>query len=280
MRKITIILLFILFILNKDNVAITSISAINLWSQKIFPILFPTFIISDALISSGIINDITKTLGKFFSKIFNVSEYGLYIFLISLLAGTPTNAKNLKILYDNDYISEYDITKILSFCIFFNPLLIIQLTGIKILFIMWIANIITGIFLRNVLNYDKLPFKKTNITFNLSESIEKNINLLLMILGTILTYMVITNILPITNPYIKVFIGGIFEVTNGLNNTSFLFKNSLSIEILAIIFISFGGISIHTQIKSILKDTKINYIYFFLSRLITAIIGIIICWCT
>lgn len=280
MRKITIILLFILFILNKDNVAITSISAINLWSQKIFPILFPTFIISDALISSGIINDITKTLGKFFSKIFNVSEYGLYIFLISLLAGTPTNAKNLKILYDNDYISEYDITKILSFCIFFNPLLIIQLTGIKILFIMWIANIITGIFLRNVLNYDKLPFKKTNITFNLSESIEKNINLLLMILGTILTYMVITNILPITNPYIKVFIGGIFEVTNGLNNTSFLFKNSLSIEILAIIFISFGGISIHTQIKSILKDTKINYIYFFLSRLITAIVGIIICWCT
>ena len=52
--------------------------------------------------------------------------------------------------------------------------------------------------------------------------------------------------------------------------------NSKIKEIIAIAIISFGGLSIHTQIKAILEDTKIIYNFFLKGRIIHVIIGIIL----
>ena len=47
-------------------------------------------------------------------------------------------------------------------------------------------------------------------------------------------------------------------------------------EIIAVIIISFGGLSINTQIKAILEDTDLNYKYFFNGRLMQALISFIL----
>lgn len=269
MRKILVILLFLLFIFNRQMILLSGIEAINVWTNTIFPLLFPTFILSDLLIASGLVNIITKLVGKVYSKIFKLSPYGMYIFLISLIAGTPTNAKNLKILRDNNYINDLEITKILSTCIFFNPLLIISMTSFRILIILWLANIFTGIIMNRgndcVINNTT---KEISMPFNLGLSIENNINILINILGTITVFLMLSNIMPINSPFIKVLVSGILEVTNGLNKINLFYKSHFLFDYLVLFILSFGGLSIFIQIKSILKDTSLNIKYFFISRLL------------
>lgn len=278
MRKIVILLIFVFFVVSKDSVTLSAVEALNVWSKNVFPVLFPTFIISDLLLSTGIINFLTKFGGTLFSKIFNASKYGIYIFFISLISGTPTNVKNLKMLYDNGCVNEIDITKIISFSYFFNPFFIISFSNIKILFILWVSNIITGIILRKVLpDTNKNTFKPVDIKFDLNISIQNNINILLSILGTMTVFFVLSNIIPLNNLLFKTLLSGFLEVTNGLYRVNTYFFGN---EYLFIIIISFGGFSILSQIKSILKDTPINYNYLLLSRIITMIIGLIICFLT
>ena len=47
-------------------------------------------------------------------------------------------------------------------------------------------------------------------------------------------------------------------------------------EILAIIFISFGGLSIHLQIKGIISDSNISYLKFLKYRLYQTIISVFV----
>ena len=85
-------------------------------------------------------------------------------------------------------------------------------------------------------------------------------------------FFILNDILNPTN--IPLF-SGFFEISQGLNtliiaNISYKIK-----EILAIFFISFGGLSIHLQIKGILSDTKISYKTFFLYRIYQSILSVL-----
>ena len=102
-----------------------------------------------------------------------------------MLSGTPTNVKILKRMYDNGSISSKDITKILSFTFFFNPFLIISFAGIKVLLIIWISNILTGIILRNFYVSEEVKTSSISIPFSLQESTRINMDIMLNILGTI-----------------------------------------------------------------------------------------------
>ena len=115
------------------------------------------------------------------------------------------------------------------------------------------------------------------ITTPAYDSISKSINILINILGTIVVYSVIINLIPFSNLYLKLFSNILFELSNALNFNSMFFNNSLIVS--GIIF-SFGGLSIFTQIKSILKDTFIDFNLLIKSRLICTCICVIICWFT
>ena len=98
-----------------------------------------------------------------------------------------------------------------------------------------------------------------------------------MVLGSIIFYLVISSIIintfNISYPF-DIFIKGILEMTQGLNsliNLNIKFK-----EIIAIFFITFGGFSIHTQVKCILDEQGLNYKYFLKGRIIQVIIVIIL----
>ena len=54
-------------------------------------------------------------------------------------------------------------------------------------------------------------------------------------------------------------------------------NQSSSKKILAIIIINFGGLSIFTQIKSILEDTNLNFINYFKGRILQIIISLLLC---
>jgi len=276
MRNLYILIIFFIFIMRKEELILGASSALSFWSKNLFPILFPTFIIVDLLLSSTLIKYVSDILGFFFKKVFRTSKSASFVFILSMLSGTPTNVKILKRMYDNGSISSKDITKILSFTFFFNPFLIISFAGIKVLLIIWISNILTGIILRNFYVSEEVKTSSISIPFSLQESTRINMDIMLNILGTITVFMCLSYIIPFISPLFNALSSSFLELSTAL------YKNKLyfSSEYIYIFMLAIGGVSIFMQIKSILKDTLIDYKFIVLSRIITLIIALLICFLT
>lgn len=260
----TIIFLYFIYII-KYNSYITeqTIYSVNIWLNKILPTLFPTFIIVDIIYNTN--------LPYYIEKYLHIN----FIYIISILSGSPSNAYIL-----NKY--NQNITKILSVTKYTSP--IFTYTFLKAIFnhktaILLISlNILSNIILKLIIKPKNIKYKRIKqetIYTTITNSIKKNINTLITILGTIIFF----NTLPIhliKNNLIKGIILSILEITTSLNN---LLTTTLPYNIkilLTIISLSTCGLCIETQIKSIINDTFINYKEYLLYRLLHTIIFLIL----
>ena len=297
MKKIImfiLIIISILLLINSNIIINTVVYSINIFKKSIFPSLLPFFIISELLINYGFIEFISK-LFKPLMKLFKINPNASFILVMSMISGFPSNSKYTKDLYLKGIINEYDASKILMFTHFSNPLFImgaISITflhnkkiGLFILIIHYLTNFIIGLLLRNLIktdinitNIDKQESKSFSIV--LKEAILNSFNTLFLILGTIIVFLIITNLLNeyiVFNPLIKGIISGILEMTGGISNISSL-NISLKLKSTLIgMILSFGGISVHMQVKSIIADTPIKYHPYLLARLLhCSITGLLI----
>ena len=278
---ISMILLFIKMPIINESV----ITACILFVTRVYPSLLPMLIICDIFLYFDLPLLFAKSLGKFFKIIFHSSSYGPFIFIISLFSGTPTNVYVLKKLYLEKKISLNEANKFLSFSYFANPLfLYTMLTFIfknnkKIIlpiFIMpYIVNTLIGIFSRKTIDIALLDNKTIKEEFGtyFVNSIKNAMNTLLMILGVITIFYIIGSLI---NPSKNIILTGLLELTSGLYELGTRNINISLKALLAIIFINFGGLSIHLQVKGIISDTLISYLSFIKGRVIATIISIIL----
>lgn len=267
---LTIIIFLFLIFKNYTIVLSSTINAVEIWLYKVFPYLFIMIIINDLLISSNIV-----------SKFKNPSHY---IFIMSLLSGTPSSAYITKKMVENNEISKTYANNTLLFTYFSNPLFLFAILKnifpssyiwLKLIIIHYISNFIIYLFYRNKLKEKFTPNNYFEV--NLTGSIKSSITTTTMVLGAITFYLIISNILLNTfllPPYMAIIFRGLLELTQGLN--ALINTNILGKELLAIIFISFGGLSIHTQVKCILDESKLDYKYFLKGRIIQTIIASIL----
>ncbi len=281
----------ILFIFRENaEVRDVILKAIDLFFKKVFVSLFPMFIINDILMMANFPFYFYQVFNNIFKKVFRASGILAYVFLLSLLSGTPSNAYILKNLVKDNKISVEEANHYLYFTYFSNPLFLYTMlkvlfsisTTIKIILIHYFSNIIIGIIKRRdapIITNREIKRDKHSISREIPKSISKSINTLLMILGVIVFYMliiyIINNLFNFTGVF-KVISAGFLEITNGLNTMSTIKIYGKLKEIIAISIISFGGLSIHTQIKGILDDSDINYQGFFKGRIMQVIISVIL----
>lgn len=309
MKKIVINLIYITLIciicvevLTNSKVVLNSVKfSFSIWQNNIFPSLFPFFIIGNILISLGFPHILGELFKNITYKLFKINKSGAFIIILSMLSGFPSSAKYIKELYLNGDINEKEATKLLTFTHFSNPLFILGTVsivflknseiGIPILISHYIGNLFIGIIFRNYYvskkDNTKVNIKNSISKINtsksfgsiLSNSISSGINTLLLILGSISVFLILTslinNIFDISGIY-KVLINGIFEMTQGLK---YLENINISLNLkglIAVIILSFGGLSVHMQTLTIISDTKIKYFPYFISRILHAFISAII----
>jgi len=291
-KVFTIFLLFVfILVLFKYNyiLNISVIEAVNLWLTKVFPSLFIMFIINDIIIKTNILNNIINIINPLFNQIFNTSGLSSQAFLLSLFSGTPSSAFIIKEMLEKHNITLEDANKLITFTYFSNPLFLYNILSltfnkfitIRIIIIHYLTNIIIGLIFRKKNNSIKqnITYKNNindNIFLLIPSAIRKSLNTLIMILGTITFYMIITNL--ITNifnlsPVVNICIKGLLEITQSLNFLNTLSIPSITKEIIAISTISFGGLSIHSQVLSLISETQISYKNFLLARLLHGIIS-------
>ena len=270
-----LVLIVILFeMLFNSSLIVNSVNfSFEICINNLFPTLFPFMILSNILMEYGFIDITSELLKKIMNKIFKVHENTTSILILSIISGSPSNAKFINDLLNKNLININQANKGITFL--HNKKL-----GIIILISHYLGNIILGIILRNYKPYktktkfnisktlNTIKNKKNNFILILTNSITSSINTLIIILGVITSCLIITNLLNIKPPF-----NGILEITQGLKYISNI-NNSLLIKtIITTFLISFGGFSIHAQVFSILNNKKIKYIPYLLSRLTHGIIS-------
>ena len=150
---ILIIIFFILIFINNKLVLISCIDAFNLWFYKVFPYLFIMFIINDILINLN------------FDKI--LKNTNIYIFIMSLISGSPSSAFIIGNLYKNKRITYDYANKSLLFTYFANPLFLFTFLQsifntfitIKLMLIHYISNIIIYLIFKKELIAIRIAFE-------------------------------------------------------------------------------------------------------------------------
>ena len=280
---LTILTLFVF----KYNVIIQEsvLDACEVFITKLFPSLFPMMIITDCFLYFGLPDFLVKLLGKPFQKCFHTSPYGVYAFFISCFSGTPTNAYTIKNLVNQNYLREEEASHLLFFTFFSNPLFLYTMFNLifpgnfaitlKLLFLPYLVNILLGILSKSHPSSNTLLTSKEHHSFGvaLTKSIKNSMNTLLMILGTVSIFFVLNAII---NPEHIPIISGLLEISQGLNSLIGVDYSLKIKEIITVIIMSFGGLSIHLQIKGILSDTNISYTSFLKGRIYQTLISVLL----
>jgi len=290
-------------VIMNSNAVIDSVRfSFTIWKDNIFPTLFPFFVASNLLIKYGLVELVGEFLKPVMNKIFKMNGESSFVLILSMLSGFPSSAKYTKELYDNGLINDKEASKLLTFTHFPNPLFVIgtvsvsfmnnRIIGYFTLLSIYLSNIIIGLIFRNyyiskndktnislkhAINNMKDRYKKNkNFGIILTNTLVDSINLLLLILGTISLFLIInkiiTNIFSLNN-FNRAILSGILEMTGGLKYFSLL---NVPINIKAIfsaMILAFGGLSVHTQIFSIIADTKIKYTPYLCARLIHVVLS-------
>lgn len=290
-----IVLIGVLFeMLFNSSLIINSVSfSFSLCINNLFPSLFPFMILANILMEYGFVEICSEFLKPIMNKIFKVHENGAFVLVLSIISGSPSNAKYIQELLNSKKMNNYDAIKILLFTHFVNPLFILNTIGVTflqsktigliILFSHYLGNIFVGIIFRKYHKYNNHPKISISNAFNslenkrknfitiLTNSIASSINTLLIILGVITTCLIITTIIKI-DPLLT----GILEITQGLKYIATSNLTTIKKVVFTTFLISFGGFSIHAQCFSILSNHNIKYLPYFIARILHGLFSSII----
>ncbi len=301
LNKLLCLILFLFLtielIVSSDLIMVTIKEAIHLWFYKVVPALLPFFLFSNFLMNYGFI-EITSEFAKPIMSFFKLNENAAFILMMSMLTGLPGNAFYIKEALKKGKLNEKEATKILMISQFASPLFILGTVrillndfklSILILIITYITNFILAFLFQNFyaskesssfsfFTLKRNFYQKETQSFGktLSSSIKKTFDTLITILGSICFFYMITAIIQhnhLLPTSIMPYFSGILEMTQGINQVSLL-NCSNHIKVFWItVFLSFGGFSIHSQILSLICDTKIKYFPYLVARILHAMIA-------
>lgn len=294
-KNIIIIICSLFFLVNliiyRNLVFDTVGFSLNIWITSLLPALFPFFIVSDILINYDVIKYFPKVIRNSIKYLFNVSDNGLVIILLSMLSGFPSNARNIKNMYLDKKITKEEGEHLLYFTHFSNPMFILGTIPLilnsnkiskYILISHYLANIILGICLRkynrvNDSNNSNYKEDKHNFGLVLTTSIRKSLDSVLGILGTLTVFLIISTLLinffNLDNTS-SLLVKSILELTSGLKELGSYNLLDKCLLIISSCILSFGGLSVHMQVINELVDTDISYKNYFIGRILQVVLSL------
>ncbi len=268
-----------LYLVNADLIVTNIIDYTILFFTKLFPTSFLIYTFSSLLLNYRLVDVLSK-----------ITKSGptSYVTALSLISGFPSGPKYTADLYNKGYLNEEQANSLLTYTHFPNPLFILgpistllgsKSQALKILIIILISNFLVFLIFKTTSKSERVPVT-TPKSFSkiLGESITNAIKMQILIYGTSLFfYLIALQIIYYLkpSPLYYTLINGIFDLTKGIFATSSI-SNITTQCLFIIFFLSFGSISIHLQIKSILANTSLNYNNFLIGRTISTLLAITI----
>ena len=100
LSAVLIILFLYLGIFIKPELIIESgISSINIFKTKLFPSIFPFFLLANLILELGFANKISEKLNLIVKKLFHVAGISSFIIIISIISGFPSGSSYISSCY-------------------------------------------------------------------------------------------------------------------------------------------------------------------------------------
>ncbi len=240
-----------------------------LFLTKFFPVSFLLFLLSRLLLEYGMLD--------FIQRLFPKNSTRFYVFLVSLFSGVPAGAKTIVSLWEKQSLGKEEGNALLYSSFFPNLLFLFGSVSQvveknicwKIFFAIFFSNLVL-FFLYSKKGECSISSSSKPFYQALQTSIEDAIHTMILIYGISLFFFVIgflgTHYFSM-NSFLYVYWNGLFDLTNGVFSTtliSSLFWRSFTL----LFFLSFGGISIHMQVGSILQNSPFSYFSFLKGRVL------------
>ena len=259
-----------------------------LFFNKIFISTFPFMILSDILFYFDYhIFLVNSFLGKSISKLLKLNDSETTVFIFSIFTSQPNNAVYIKKLLDDNVIDLETANNLLIFTYFpsisfvIGTIGIIMFNSVKIGLFLYLGailnNILICLFLKNnkVSNNYKFSYKKDSFSNSLKNSIIKTFNNSFIILGNLIIFNIIINLISkyLNNDFLLIFISLLLEVTTSLKFITFSEISMFFKVLLSSFSINFSGLSILFQSFSILGDYKLDIKKILILKLIFSLIS-------
>ncbi len=309
-------LLIIYIIANPKECMGFTIDGVKLFFNSVFPSLFPFLVLINMIISFGGIQIYSKILGKIISYPLGLSKNCSLAILISTFCGYPLGARYSSDIYERNLIDFKTYERLLNIASNGSPLFIIGAVGTAMLgniymgYLLLLSNFLSciamGLILPNRYKNNNSTSSKNvfvygnnlNIGVAFKNSIEDAIKNALSIGGFIVIFSVIINIIKgnvlfnitlekisalTTIPFevIQGLILGMIEITNGC---SIITKSSIDLNtklLLLSFLITFSGLSITSQVYSLVYKFKVSmkkYLFYkTIQGAISSLITLLLC---
>ena len=264
-----------------DIMITSSINSLLIFKEKLFPSIFPFFVLSFLFINMKYPLILNKYLKNTTSILF-----------LSIISGFPSGAKYIVKYYNSGYITKKEGNQLLLYTHFANPLFVLGTCGLllnskvlayKILICQLLANIILAILTKDKedssIKEKEVVTDTPNLLFVLPDAINEAMEVLIFMLGSITIFQFFTNcVLSFTNESLltKTIFTGIMDLTSGISLVPNTFLSLKLKGLLMLCFITFGSLSVHLQVINALKNTNLSYTNFFIGRILETIIAVIL----
>ncbi len=243
----------------------SSLKGLTTWWDIVFPSLLPFFIISELLISFGVVRLVGILLEPLMRPLFNVPGVGGFVWAMGISSGFPAGAKFTARLRQENELTQIEAERLVSFTNCSNPLFILVAVsvgffnntnlGLVLVAAHYLGNIVVGLLMRfygtNHRYYSQsrarvIPKHRLKYALNhmdevkqrdqrplgkvLGDAVQHSIQTLLMIGGFILLFSVLNRMLA--EFHIIAFIGSVLSAFLGTIG----FSQNLSIPFITGLF--------------------------------------------
>ena len=258
-------------------------NGVEMCLNVLVPSLFPFMALCSLFVKSGLCQALGKHLKKPAKAVFGLSGATAPVLLLSLIGGYPVGANGISQLRKQGLIGEAEAKRASLFAVCAGPGFLISFIGcglyssLKTGIVLFASQALSVMILGMIIRL--LPFKKTDFSSYkelrqsfggnaLVESVYEAAKNMVMICAFVLLFSSLTGILsqiiPVSGFLTAAYV--LLEVCGAVTHTA---EKSIVLTAFAA---GFGGLCVHFQIFSSLKNVPVNKAIFFFARIIQGLI--------
>ncbi len=282
---------------------------LDLWFHTLLPSLLPFCVLSNILITAGIIPKLLKPFQRIFKNLLGLTPYGAYALFLGLLCGYPMGAKITGDLYRQQKISQQEGNYLLTISNHASPMFLTtyvvlhlfenQVSLPQTFFILYSSAFLTLLVFRLYFNFSaqrKAPKYTQTITAQehsasitdtncpitieiVDDAIFNGFETITKLGGYIILFSICSSLLQqvcIPVQTLQWLLPCMTELTTGLH---LLKKTALPFNmkyLMALTFTSFGGISTIAQTKGMLFGTPFRISTYVVGKIVNALITFVL----
>lgn len=291
-----LIILFVLF----SGICVPEVrEAVNMFLTSVLPAMFPFYVLSSIIVSSGFLTRLCAPLKHVTEKLFKLPASCGVVIILGLLCGFPIGAKITCDMKSRGEITAGEAARLSAFTNNVGPVFMASVIGsacfksVKTGLIIWLAvaasSILSGSIIchagsgtgkrrRRILGGFDAAEVPVVSKIDIPASILSSMNTVLYVGAVIILFSSVTSLLsiiPSLNPLIYSLLYSFLEITGGLTGlitasgiSPFLIKCMLTAALA-----SWSGCSVHMQVCGILSSGNIKLRYYFTGKFIQSLIA-------